>query len=58
MDEVEGIVSDQPPTPESPQVEPAEPYVGLRPYDREDRAVFFGRERDARFLVDKELAAR
>src|SRR5262245_2142329 len=34
------------------------PYVGLRPYEREERDWFFGREQDAQFLCDKILSAR
>src|SRR5262245_2837069 len=34
------------------------PYVGLRPFEREERGVFFGRDRDARFLADKIFSAR
>ena len=34
------------------------PYVGLRPYEREERDWFFGRDQDARLLHDKILASR
>ena len=33
------------------------PYVGLRPFNRQDRDIFFGRERDAHFLLDKIFAS-
>lgn len=36
----------------------AVPYVGLRPYEREERNIFFGRDRDAKFLCDKIFSAR
>src|SRR5437016_7728943 len=34
------------------------PYIGLRPFDRGERAIFFGREQDAQFLSDKIFSAR
>ncbi|HTD55637.1 MAG TPA: hypothetical protein VK670_09655, partial [Silvibacterium sp.] len=34
------------------------PYVGLRPFERDERAIFFGRELDAEFLKDKIFSAR
>jgi len=34
------------------------PYVGLRPFESEERDRFFGREQDASFLCDKILTAR
>jgi WD40 repeat protein len=44
---------------EAPAATPAlAPYVGVRPYRREERDWFFGRDDDARFLCDKVLAAR
>src|SRR5947209_4405114 len=46
-------------TPPSPAKSPVErPYIGLRPYDRKERSIFFGRDRDARFLCDKIFASR
>jgi hypothetical protein len=33
------------------------PYIGLKPYSENEQALFFGRERDAQFLVDKILSA-
>lgn len=46
----------RPPRPEPPPV-PA-PFVGLRAFERSDRAIFRGRDRDARLLVDKIISAR
>ena len=40
-----------------PPVEATEPYVGLRPSDRHERHLIFGRDRDAQFLLDKVFAA-
>jgi len=34
------------------------PYVGLQPYREEDRAYFFGRERDIESVIDNLYAAR
>jgi hypothetical protein len=34
------------------------PYVGLRPFERNEQAIFFGRARDAEFLKDKIFSAR
>src|SRR5689334_1260737 len=34
-----------------------EPYIGLRPYDRKERALFFGRERDEQLLQNKIYSA-
>lgn len=34
------------------------PYIGLRPFDRSERAIFFGRDQDAQFLSDKIFSAR
>ncbi|MCP4544057.1 MAG: hypothetical protein GY832_43655 [Chloroflexi bacterium] len=34
------------------------PYIGPRPYDREDRGSFYGRKREARDLVSKIVAER
>lgn len=34
------------------------PYVGLRPFEKEERDLFFGRDRDARFVCDKVHSAR
>ena len=34
------------------------PFVGMRPFEPEERDRFFGRERDARYLCDKILTAR
>lgn len=34
------------------------PYVGLRPFGPEERDLFYGRDADAQFLVDKILTAR
>ncbi len=36
----------------------AVPYVGMRPFDCEEREWFHGRDSDAQFLVDKILSAR
>jgi WD40 repeat protein len=36
----------------------SEPYVGLRPYTESERALFFGRERDADLLVNKIVTNR
>ena len=33
------------------------PYVGLRPFERKDRRLFFGRDRDAHFLTNKVLTS-
>jgi hypothetical protein len=33
------------------------PYIGLRPYSENERTLFFGREQDAQFLVNKILSA-
>lgn len=35
-----------------------EPYVGLRPFERDEHAIFRGRDRDAQFFCDKVFAAR
>lgn len=43
---------------ESASLQPKEPYVGLRPYEREERSIFFGRDRDAQFLTDKIFSAK
>jgi hypothetical protein len=37
---------------------PTKPYVGLRPYERSEYQLFFGRDRDATFLVNKILSAK
>ncbi len=37
---------------------PDSPYVGLRPFERDERHLFFGRDRDATILCDKILGAR
>jgi WD40 repeat protein len=37
---------------------PDAPFVGLRPYEREDIAIFFGRQREAELLIDKIFSAR
>ena len=34
------------------------PYVGLRPFERTEKAIFFGRELDATYLKDKIFSAR
>ncbi|MBV8631131.1 MAG: hypothetical protein JOZ83_09430, partial [Silvibacterium sp.] len=34
------------------------PYVGLRPFERAERIIFFGRELDAVYLKDKIFSAR
>jgi len=34
------------------------PYVGLRPFERKEQVIFFGRDRDAVFLKDKIFSAR
>lgn len=34
------------------------PYVGLRPFDRSEKDIFFGRNRDAQFLSDKIFSSR
>ena len=34
------------------------PYVGLRPFERTEKAIFFGRELDANYLKDKIFSAR
>ncbi len=34
------------------------PYIGLRPYTRDDSALFFGRDGDTQILLDKILANR
>ncbi|MBV8437480.1 MAG: ATP-binding protein, partial [Silvibacterium sp.] len=34
------------------------PYVGLRPCERTEKAIFFGRELDANYLKDKIFSAR
>jgi hypothetical protein len=36
----------------------AKPYVGLRPFERTESSIFFGRGRDASFLVDKIFSAK
>src|SRR6266849_2068402 len=33
------------------------PYIGLKPYSKEEQPLFFGREEDAQFLVNKILSA-
>ena len=43
---------------ESEPLQPKGPYVGLRPYEREERCIFFGRDRDAQFLTDKIFSAK
>ncbi len=30
---------------------PSDPYVGVRPFERHERDIFFGRDQDARFLA-------
>ena len=35
----------------------ASPYPGLRPYERSEQSLFFGRDRDAELLANKVLAA-
>ena len=37
----------------SPSTAITNPYVGLRPYSREQREIFFGRGRDAELLINK-----
>ncbi len=37
---------------------PERPYVGLRPYRSDEKAIFHGRDRDARLLTDKIFSAR
>lgn len=44
-------------TTSSVQNEPAEPYVGLRPFERSEQRLFFGRDQDAMLLCDKLLSA-
>jgi len=34
------------------------PYVGLRPYERHEQDIFFGRHQDAQFLTDKVLSTK
>lgn len=34
------------------------PYVGLRPFEEDERDLFFGRDRDARFVCDKVHSSR
>jgi len=34
------------------------PYVGLRPFERDEQSIFFGRDREAGFLRDKIFSAR
>jgi WD40 repeat protein len=36
----------------------AAPYVGLRPFEREEHEIFFGRDLDARLLTNKVFSAR
>jgi hypothetical protein len=36
----------------------AGPYIGLRPFERVEKEIFFGRERDSVFLMDKIFSAR
>ena len=37
---------------------PPAPYVGMRPFERNEQAIFFGRKRDAALLRDKVFSAR
>jgi hypothetical protein len=46
------------PESKSKLLQPKKPYVGLRPYEREERSIFFGRDRDAKFLTDKIFSAK
>lgn len=42
----------------SPATKLSGPYVGLRPFERDEQSIFFGRHRDADFLRDKIFSAR
>lgn len=42
----------------APDQRPERPYVGVRPFERNEREIFFGRDRDARFICDKVFASR
>ena len=42
----------------SPLPAPERPYVGVRPFERVEQSIFFGRERDAVFICSKIFAAR
>ena len=41
-----------------PEARPAEPFVGLRPYERSEGQLFKGRDRDAQYLTNKVFASR
>lgn len=43
--------------PQPGSMRPSAPYVGLRPYEREERDIFIGRNRDAQYLTDKIFSA-
>lgn len=43
--------------PERPARDTSSPYVGIRPFDESERALFFGRERDAEILIDRVLSS-
>ncbi|MFO0829448.1 MAG: hypothetical protein U0572_15025 [Phycisphaerales bacterium] len=38
---------------DGPIERPDAPYVGMRPFERHEQSIYFGREKDARFLCDK-----
>ena len=42
----------------SPLPTPERPYVGVRPFERVERSIFFGRERDALYLCSKIFSTR
>lgn len=44
-------------TPTKEPAVPESPYVGIRPYTREDESIFFGRERSTTFLTNKIFAS-
>lgn len=44
--------------PQSESMRPSAPYVGLRPYEREERDIFIGRNLDAQYLTDKIFSAK
>lgn len=51
-------MTQQTPPSDDAAVTPSAPYVGLRPYNREEADWFHGRDADAQVLVDKVLSSR
>ncbi|HEY5673385.1 MAG TPA: ATP-binding protein [Malonomonas sp.] len=42
----------------SPASLPASPYVGMRPFEKGEKVIFYGRDRDAALLTDKVFSSR